>query len=65
MIADTLEQLGGKRYSNVFIRKELKKLEKAGGAAAAATDTASAAPFAPVTPDTDAAAAGEGSGVKG
>lgn len=58
MIADTLEQLGGKRYSNVFIRKELKKLEKAGGAAAAATDTASAAP------DT-AAAAGEGSVVKG
>lgn len=61
MIADTLEQLGGKRYSNVFIRKELKKLEKAGGAAAAATDTASAAPDTAAA----AAAAGEGSVVKG
>lgn len=30
MIADTLEKLGGKRYSNVFIRKEVKKLEKSG-----------------------------------
>lgn len=28
MIADTLEQLGGKRYPNVVIRKEVKKLEK-------------------------------------
>lgn len=30
MIAETLEQLGGKRYSNAFIRKEVKKLEKTG-----------------------------------
>ena len=36
MIADALEQLGGKRYSNAFIRKEVKKLEKPGVAAAVA-----------------------------
>lgn len=40
MIADTLEQLGGKRYSNVFIRKEVKKLEKSiSGGAVGATPT--------------------------
>lgn len=33
MIADTVEQLGGKRYSNAFIRKEVKRLEKPGVAA--------------------------------
>lgn len=38
MIADTLEQLGGKRYSNAFIRKEVKKLEKTGAAAATAAE---------------------------
>lgn len=43
MIADTLEQLGGKRYSNVFIRKEVKKLEKTGGAAATPATPATAA----------------------
>lgn len=35
MIAETLEKLGGKRYSNAFIRKEVKKLEKTGVAGTA------------------------------
>lgn len=60
MIADTLEQLGGKRYANVFIRQEVKKMEKTSGAVAA-THTTSAAPFAPITA---AAAAGGGSGLE-
>lgn len=35
MIAEKLEKLGGKRYSNAFIRKEVKKLEKTGVAGTA------------------------------
>lgn len=35
MIAETLERLGGKRYSNAFIRKEVKKLERTGVAGTA------------------------------
>lgn len=35
MIANTLEQLGRKRYSTFFVHKEGKKLEKTGVAVAA------------------------------
>lgn len=40
MIADKLEQIGGKRYSNVFIHKEVKRLEKSSSGGAVATPTA-------------------------